>query len=182
MGPRSPRGSAGPPVALFAGRLLPWKGIPLALRAMAELPEWRLVIIGSGPDERRLRRFARRLGLEGRVEFRGWRSRQEVLRAMREEADVFLFPSLHDEAPFVVAEALASGLPVVCLDHGGPAAIGRLLGESRDAHLLGDLARAMEAGAGVPVLVLSGIQGAGRDAACLRLHRVLTASVHARSG
>lgn len=39
---------------------------------------------------------------------------------MHEESDTFLFPSLHDEAGWAVAEAIASGLPVVCLDHGGP--------------------------------------------------------------
>jgi glycosyltransferase involved in cell wall biosynthesis len=34
--------------------------------------------------------------------------------------DLFLFPSLHDSGGFVVLEALAHGLPVVCLDLGGP--------------------------------------------------------------
>ncbi len=38
---------------------------------------------------------------------------------MAEEADVLLFPSLHDEGPMVVAEALSIGLPVICLDRGG---------------------------------------------------------------
>ena len=39
---------------------------------------------------------------------------------MREEASVFVFPSLHDDSPWAVVEALAAGLPVVCLDLGGP--------------------------------------------------------------
>jgi glycosyltransferase involved in cell wall biosynthesis len=43
---------------------------------------------------------------------------------MRSEADVLLFPSLREEAGWVVVEALASGLPVVCLDRGGPRALG----------------------------------------------------------
>jgi glycosyltransferase involved in cell wall biosynthesis len=43
---------------------------------------------------------------------------------MREEADLFLFPSLHDDSPVVVVEAIASGLPVVCLDRGGPPLLG----------------------------------------------------------
>src|SRR5581483_3998037 len=51
---------------------------------------------------------------------RGWIEREEVLRVMREEASVFVFPSLHDEAGWVVVEAMAAGLPVVCLDLGGP--------------------------------------------------------------
>ena len=51
---------------------------------------------------------------------RGWRERDDVLKVMAEEADVLLFPSLHDEAGLAVAEAAAIGLPIVCLDRGGP--------------------------------------------------------------
>jgi glycosyltransferase involved in cell wall biosynthesis len=39
-------------------------------------------------------------------------------------ANVFLFPSLHDEAGWVVLEAFANGLPVICLDVGGPPVLG----------------------------------------------------------
>lgn len=113
-----------PQTALFAGELLPLKGIALAIRAIARTPDWRLIICGSGRDEGRLREIARGLGLHGRVRFLGQRPREEVLRLMSEEADVLLFPSLHDEGPMVVAEALTIGLPVVCLDRGGPKAFG----------------------------------------------------------
>ena len=125
--PSGERRSAAPPVALFAGRLLPWKGLSLALRALELGPDWRLVVFGSGPDLGRLRRLAHRYGVAHRAEFRGWQPREEVLRAMRDEANVLLFPSLHDEAGWVVAEALACGLPVVCLDHGGPPVVARAL-------------------------------------------------------
>jgi glycosyltransferase involved in cell wall biosynthesis len=121
--PRRPR-DGGRPTLLFAGRLLPWKGGFLALRALKLLPEWQLIICGTGPDETRLRRLAKRWGLLHRTEFRGWVPRRELARAMREEADVFLFPSLHDDSPLVVAEATAAGLPVVCLDRGGPPLLG----------------------------------------------------------
>ena len=43
---------------------------------------------------------------------------------MREEAEVLVFPSLHDQAGFVVAEATAAGLPTVCLNRGGPRLVG----------------------------------------------------------
>ena len=112
------------PTLLFAGRLLPWKGLSLGLRALKLLPEWQLIICGGGPDETRLRRLAKRWGLLHRTEFRGWVRRSELARAMREDADVFLFPSLHDDAGLVVAEATAAGLPVVCLDRGGPPLLG----------------------------------------------------------
>lgn len=110
-----------PRTALFAGRLLGWKGVDLAIDAVAALPDWRLLICGAGPDESRLRRRASRAGvLDRTVSFTGWLPRSEVLRLMREEAGVFLFPSLHDEAGWVIVEALAAGLPIVCLDRGGP--------------------------------------------------------------
>jgi len=113
-----------PPRALFVGRLLPLKGASLAIRTLLELPDWHLIICGDGPDAGRLRHLADSLGVAERVDFRGWQARSEVLRVMHEEADVFLFPSLHDEGSWVVAEAVASGLPVVCLDRGGPPVLG----------------------------------------------------------
>lgn len=107
-------------VMLFVGRLVPLKGVTLALRALRNLRDWRLVVCGDGPDRKRLRLIARRYGVLDRVEFRGWIEREQVLRAMRDDAAVLVFPSLHDEAGWVVIEAMATGLPVVCLDVGGP--------------------------------------------------------------
>src|SRR5262249_28567677 len=51
--------------------------------------------------------------------FAGWVPRAELHRRMREEADVFLFPSLHEGSAWVLHEARAAGLPVVCLAHCG---------------------------------------------------------------
>jgi glycosyltransferase involved in cell wall biosynthesis len=117
------RRSAAPPepkTALFAGRLVAWKGCSLAIRALAQLPGWRLIVCGRGPDEARLKRLAQSLHVDDRVEFLGWVERSDVHRTMRERAHVFVFPSLHDDAPWVVGEAVAHGLPVICLDRGGP--------------------------------------------------------------
>ena len=85
-------------VMLFAGRLMPLKGVSLAIRALKSLPDWRLIVCGDGPDSARLRRFAASHGLGERVDFRGWIEREQLLRTMREEASVFVFPSFHDEA------------------------------------------------------------------------------------
>jgi glycosyltransferase involved in cell wall biosynthesis len=121
---RSGRQVNQPPTAIYAGELLPLKGIVLALRALALLPGWRLLVVGSGPDEARLRRLAGRLGLDERVQFIGWIPRNRLLQLLRDDADVFIFPSLRDQAPWVVAEARACGVPVVCLDIGGPPLLG----------------------------------------------------------
>ena len=112
------------PTALFVGRLLPWKGMALALRALVLLDDWDMIVCGSGPDEHRLKRIAEKLKVDDRVKFLGWVSASRIRELMLAETDVLLFPSLHDEGGFVVAEALAAGLPVVCLKRGGPPEIG----------------------------------------------------------
>jgi glycosyltransferase involved in cell wall biosynthesis len=88
------------------------------------LDGWQLIVCGSGSDERRLKRLTKKLHLDDRVRFLGWVPEARVRALMQEEADVLLFPSLHDEGGFVIAEAMAAHLPVVCLDRGGPPTIG----------------------------------------------------------
>jgi glycosyltransferase involved in cell wall biosynthesis len=140
--PRAAR--EGDRVALFAGRLISWKGAALAIEAVARLPRWRLSILGDGPDRARLEAHAARLGMADRVTFGGWLDRDEVLARMR-LADVFLFPSLHEEGGWVVGEAMALGLPVVAVDRGGPAAMGATVVPVADAHRMAmDLADAVE--------------------------------------
>ena len=114
------------PRFLFAGRLLYWKGVHLALRAVAELrreqPDAQLTIVGDGRDRPWLERLARELKLEGAVTWRGWLGHAEVVAAYSSHM-AFLFPSLHDSGGTVVMEAMSQGLPVVCLDLGGPGAM-----------------------------------------------------------
>lgn len=121
--PRPEQPAGRPPTAIYSGRLLPWKGCWLAIEAIALLDGWRLLVCGAGSDESRLRGRAKALGAEDRVSFRGQVARTEVLRMMREEADVFVFPSLHEEGGWAVGDAIASHLPVICVDRGGPPTI-----------------------------------------------------------
>jgi hypothetical protein len=132
------------------------KGLSIALDAIARLPGWRLVILGSGSDERRLRSIAGKLGVRDRVEFRGRVPREEVLRVLHDEADVFLFPSLHDEAGLAVAEALSSNLPVVCLDRGGPPIVAAWNGgQAHNLPWLEPLRSTLEELAGISALTFS---------------------------
>lgn len=107
--------------ALFVGRLVAWKGVRLALAAVAENPQWSLTFVGEGPEREWLESAARKQGLEQRVRFLGQLERPEVL-ALMGLADALLFPSLHDSCGWVVGEAMTRGLPVVCVDLGGPPA------------------------------------------------------------
>jgi glycosyltransferase involved in cell wall biosynthesis len=109
---------------LYVGRLVYWKGLHLGLMAFAAFSAMhanaRLTIIGSGPDELWLRRHAQRLGLADTVTWIPWLERAMVMRAYPRH-DVFLFPSMHDSSGNAVLEALSCGLPVICLNTGGPA-------------------------------------------------------------
>jgi glycosyltransferase involved in cell wall biosynthesis len=133
--------------AVFAGRLLPWKGIRLAVAALArkEAADWCLDIYGDGPDTDAIRAASERHGVSDRVILHGLRPRSEVLAALR-ACDTLLFPSMHDSAGWVVAETLALGRPVVCLDIGGPA---MLVGQTRGIQVpargdvVGKLAKAL---------------------------------------
>jgi glycosyltransferase involved in cell wall biosynthesis len=112
------------PFRVFSmGRLLPWKGLHLAMEAFSRLlarcPESEYWLIGDGPERRRLEKLARRLGVADRVTFFGNLSRPETFQKIS-YCDVMLFPSLHDSGGWASVEAMAAGRPVVCLDLGGP--------------------------------------------------------------
>jgi glycosyltransferase involved in cell wall biosynthesis len=127
--PTRPTTTNGAPIAIYAGRLHRFKGLELALRALALRPEWRLLLVGSGPDERRLRRLAHDLHVEERVEFRGQLPQPELWREVA-ACDAFLLPSLKEGGGFAALEAAVLGLPVVAFDAGGPAAVARCFPEA----------------------------------------------------
>jgi hypothetical protein len=119
--PREPRQS--PPKLLYAGRLLYWKGVHIAIEAMAALvekiPGAHLTIVGYGPEEARLKACIAARKLTGNVELVSWMPQDRFLR-LYDTHDMLLFPSLHDSTGWVVLEALCKGMPVACLDLGGP--------------------------------------------------------------
>ncbi|HVX77209.1 MAG TPA: glycosyltransferase [Bradyrhizobium sp.] len=111
------------PKLLYAGRLLYWKGVHIAVEAFAELlakmPNARFTIVGSGPEEARLKADAQARKIIDNIDFIPWLP-QNKLFELYDSHDLLLFPSLHDSSGGVVLEALCHGMPVVCLDLGGP--------------------------------------------------------------
>jgi glycosyltransferase involved in cell wall biosynthesis len=97
---------------LYVGNLVRIKGPDRLIAACAGVPEWRLLIVGTGPLRGRLERQCRRLGLADRVWFLGARPHVEVALWMN-VADCLCLPSRSEGMPNVVVEALASGTPVV---------------------------------------------------------------------
>lgn len=109
-----------PLTLLYVGRLIAWKGVHLALRALARGPSnLRFRIIGAGRLRLFLEAEAQRLGIAARVTFDGELPRDQVLAAYR-SAHGFLYPSLHDSGGNAVLEAMAAALPILCLRYGGP--------------------------------------------------------------
>jgi glycosyltransferase involved in cell wall biosynthesis len=111
----------GPPVAVFAGRLVREKGARVLLEAFARagLTDARLILAGEGPERPGLERRLAELGLAGRVELTGQLTRAELERRF-ESAWVQAAPGLWEE-PFgnAVAEAMMRGSAVVVSDGGG---------------------------------------------------------------
>lgn len=104
---------------VFAGRVVPIKGVGVLIRAAREVPDTEFVICGDGWGLDAMRRLARRLRVEDRVLFRGWLSADELAQELA-EASVVAVPSLWPE-PFglVGIEALAAGRPVIASSTGG---------------------------------------------------------------
>jgi glycosyltransferase involved in cell wall biosynthesis len=108
---------------LTAGTLIRVKGIGLAIKAFSEFaskhPQTNFDIIGSGPEEPRLRSMVNQTQLQNQIHFIPAMPRDDLLCEMACH-DVFLFPSLRDGGGAVVIEAMCAGKPTVCLDTGGP--------------------------------------------------------------
>ena len=130
MEPSPPTPAGVPPTALYAGRLHRFKAVHLAIRALPLVREWRLVVVGNGPERERLRSLARSLGVSDRVEFRAAVPQPDALRLIA-QADAFVLPSLKEGGGFAAAEAAALGVPVVAFDRGGPAALAEFYPDAR---------------------------------------------------
>lgn len=108
---------------VYGGLLLYWKGINLVLDGFIKFhkifPNSELIIIGSGPEEYNLKKVVKNNDLNDNVTFINFLPQKEFMNELK-KADVFLFPSFHDSGGMVIVEAMSFGVPVICLDIGGP--------------------------------------------------------------
>jgi glycosyltransferase involved in cell wall biosynthesis len=104
--------------ALFAER----KGVPLLIKAFSRIaaqhPEAILRIIGSGPDEAKIRQTVASLNLTERVQLVGRKTHAEVLQEMA-WADCFALVGWDEPFATVYLEAMAAGKPIICCNDGG---------------------------------------------------------------
>ena len=116
------RGAREPLRIIWSGNCDPKKALNIVLLALEKLGrsfiDWQLVVVGDGPLLSAWKALAGKLGLADRCNFVGRVPRAEVLSIMA-TGHCFALSSLYEGTPTVVVEALAYGLPVICLDHFG---------------------------------------------------------------
>lgn len=124
--------STAPRRLLYAGQVVPHKGVHTAIEALSILVnQWRypslhLTIVGGGSSPQyveELHRAVKWFGLEKHVQFVGQVPREHLVSIYKEH-DVLVSPSVIDEGfGLVILEAFSSGLPVVATAAGGSAEI-----------------------------------------------------------
>jgi glycosyltransferase involved in cell wall biosynthesis len=154
--PRAARSHDGPARLLTVAALAAKKGHRYLFEALASLRAQNgrddviLELVGEGEERGRLVQLARQLDLAEAVLFHGEQPKERVAELMR-EADLFVLPSLFENLPCSLIEAMASGLPCVATAVGGVGEIidnddaAGILCPPRDAHALaGAISTALE--------------------------------------
>ncbi len=109
------RRTAGGPIVLFVGRLIPYKGLDTLVKAVPHVPRAKFLLVGDGPLEEALRREAAARGVADRMVFVG---RAANLKPYYLACDLFVLPSDSPLEAFglVQLEAMSFGKPVVSSD------------------------------------------------------------------
>ena len=110
---------------IFSGRFVDWKGGEYLLQAFSEVATRTnsiLAMVGDGELRQDWEVLAKDLGIQDKVFFHGWLTREQCASLLR-ESDVFVMPSLREAGGNAILEAMALGLPVVATNWCGPAYI-----------------------------------------------------------
>ncbi|MDR1864806.1 MAG: glycosyltransferase [Bacteroidales bacterium] len=106
------------PVFLFVGQMILEKNLPLIMETLGLLRDmdFTAYFVGEGYAANQLKLLAERQGIAGKVHFTGVIYNRDLLKMYYAAADLFLFPSLYDNAPLVVREAAAMHTPSLLLE------------------------------------------------------------------
>lgn len=109
-------------VAITVSRLVPKNGIENLVRSVAlakeQIPELKLLIVGSGPLETNLKNLAVDLKIRNDVKFLGEKTYDEIPKLLK-SADIFVRPSLSEGLGTAFIEAMAAGIPIIGSHVGG---------------------------------------------------------------
>ena len=109
------------PRFVFLGRLVRYKACDLAIRAVAAAdPRVMLDVIGDGPERQRLEALATTLGVADRIRFHGWMQPGPALYDRLDTYRGLVMPTLAEANGIAFQEAMTLGVPIICLDWGGP--------------------------------------------------------------
>jgi len=110
---------------IWIGTIEPWKALSIALagfsKALEDKPlscELHLDIVGKGSEMELAKHQVEKLGIMKSVTFHGWVPKNEVDQMLM-DAEALLFTSVKDTSGNVVLEAMAQGVPVICINHQG---------------------------------------------------------------
>lgn len=106
------------PLLVCVGNLIATKGQDIALRALAQLPDARLILVGKGELADNLRALAAELGVDDRVHFTGSVD-HDVMPLILSAADAMVLPTQREGLANAWVESIACGTPVVTTDVGG---------------------------------------------------------------
>ena len=105
-------------VIASVGALIARKRQDLVIRALPDLPDTTLLLIGQGEEESAYRALAKQLGVEDRVRFLGSLDHQTLARHVA-ASDIMALVSSSEGLANAWVEALAAGTPVIACDVGG---------------------------------------------------------------
>lgn len=106
---------------LYVGQLVMHKNLPFLIETLKFLKyedvNFNMTIVGEGCDRKEIERIVEQLGMSSIFRFMGKIEQRSQLKKIYEQADLFLFPSIYDNAPLVVREAAACGCPSAVIEN-----------------------------------------------------------------
>ena len=103
---------------VFVGRLIKEKNVDLIIKVLAELKNnFKLIIIGEGPEKEKLVNLSKELNLENNIKFIGFQQNIKNVYAYLKSSKILILPSEREGFGIIVLEANACGLPVITINH-----------------------------------------------------------------
>ncbi len=124
---------------IYAGRLLSHKNVDFLIKSISLLkkdyPKIKCLIVGQGPEEKKLKNLANQLNLQENIIFYDFLENHNDLYALMKSSKIFVLPSTREGFGIVALEANASGIPVITTDHDNNATKD-LIGDGKNGHII----------------------------------------------